>query len=60
MDRTEVSNIEYADFVRETNHSAPAHWIGNKPPFGQENWPVVNVTFADANDFAAWRSKRDP
>jgi len=59
MDRTEVSNTEYADFVRETNHPAPAHWIGNKPPFGQENWPVVNVTFADATDFAAWRSKRD-
>lgn len=59
MDRTEVSNTEYADFVRQTNHPAPSHWIGNKPPFGQENWPVVNVTFADANDFAAWRSKRD-
>jgi formylglycine-generating enzyme required for sulfatase activity len=59
MDRTEVSNIEYADFVRETNHPAPVHWPGNKPPFGQENWPVVNVTFADANAFAAWRSRRD-
>ena len=59
MDRTEVSNTEYADFVRETNHPAPTRWIGNKPPFGQENWPVVNVTFADANAFAAWRSKRD-
>ncbi len=26
MDRTEVSNTEYADFVRETNHAAPGHW----------------------------------
>ena len=59
MDRTEVSNTEYADFVRETNHAAPAHWIGNKPPFGQELWPVVNVSFDDATAFAAWRSKRD-
>jgi len=59
MDKTEVSNTEYADFVRETNHSAPSHWIGNKPPFGQENWPVVNITFEDATAFAAWRSKRD-
>lgn len=59
MDRTEVSNSEYAEFVRETDYTAPNHWIGKKPPFGQENWPVVNVTFADANAFAAWRSKRD-
>jgi formylglycine-generating enzyme required for sulfatase activity len=59
MDRTEVSNTEYADFVREANHAAPAHWIGNKPPFGQEQWPVVNVSFDDATAFAEWRSKRD-
>ena len=59
MDRTEVTNAEYADFVRETNHTAPSHWIGNKPPFGQELWPVVNVSFDDALAFASWRSKRD-
>lgn len=59
MDPTEVSNTEYADFVRETNHEAPVHWGGSKPPFGQELWPVVNVSFEDANAFAAWRSKRD-
>jgi len=59
MDRTEVSNTEYADFVKETNHAAPGHWVGNKPPFGQELWPVVNVSIDDATAFAAWRSKRD-
>ena len=59
MDRTEVSNTEYAEFVRETNHTPPNHWIGNKPPFGQELWPVVNVSFEDATAFATWRSKRD-
>src|ERR1043166_7292328 len=59
MDRTEVTNTEYAEFVRETNHAAPSHWIGNKPPFGQEQWPVVNVSFDDATAFAGWRSNRD-
>ena len=59
IDKTEVSNTEYAEFVRDTNHTPPVHWGGVKPPFGQELWPVVNVSFADANAFAEWRSKRD-
>lgn len=59
IDRTEVSNAEYADFVRDKQHSAPTHWNGPRPPFGQELWPVVNVSFDDANAFAAWRSGRD-
>jgi len=59
MDKTEVTNVEYADFVRETNHTPPAHWAGPKPPFGQELWPVVNVSVDDVNTFAGWRSKRD-
>jgi serine/threonine-protein kinase len=59
MDKTEVTIAEYAEFVRDTNHSAPGYWAGPKPPFGQERWPVVNVSFDDANAFAAWRSKRD-
>ena len=59
MDKTEVTNADYADFVRETNHAPPANWGATKPPFGQELWPVVNVSFEDANAFASWRSKRD-
>jgi serine/threonine protein kinase len=59
MDRTEVSNTEYAEFVKDTNHAPPSHWTGKKPQFGQELWPVVNVSFNDATAFAAWRSKRD-
>ncbi len=59
MDRTEVTNAEYADFVRETNHVAPGYWAGPKPPFGLELWPVVNVSFDDALAFAAWRTRRD-
>lgn len=59
MDKTEVTNAEYAAFVRETNHPAPEYWSGNRPPFGQELWPVVNVSQEDANQFAVWRSQRD-
>ena len=59
MDRTEVTNAEYAEFVRDTNHKAPPYFSGQKPPLGQELWPVVNVSQSDAMDFAVWRSKRD-
>jgi formylglycine-generating enzyme required for sulfatase activity/serine/threonine protein kinase len=59
MDRTEVTNAEYAEFVRDMNYEAPSHWVGGKPLTGQERWPVANVSPRDAEAFAAWRSKRD-
>lgn len=57
--KTEVTNVEYGEFVRDTNYPPPAHFRGGKPVFGQELWPVVNVSVDDANAFAAWRSKRE-
>jgi serine/threonine-protein kinase len=59
MDKTEVTNAEYADFVRDANHAPPSHWSGGKPGSGQELLPVTNVSLDDAKAFAAWRSKRD-
>ncbi len=59
MDPTEVSNSEYAAFVSETKHTPPSYWTDAKPSAGQEQWPVTNVSLADAVAFAQWRSKRD-
>lgn len=59
MDKTEVTNAEYAQFVKDTGHAAPSHFVNGKPTSGQENLPVVNVSLEDAKAFAAWRSKRD-
>lgn len=59
MDRTEVTNAEYAEFVRDMNYHAPSDWLRGKPLMGQEKFPVVNVAPQDAEAFAAWRSKRD-
>jgi serine/threonine protein kinase/formylglycine-generating enzyme required for sulfatase activity len=59
LDRNEVVNGEYAEYVRETDSPAPSHWPDSTPVFGQENWPVVNVSVKDAENFAKWRSKRD-
>ncbi len=59
MDRAEVTNEEYAEFVRDRNYEAPSHWLRGKPLPLQEKWPVVNVSPRDAEAFAGWRSSRD-
>ena len=59
MDRTEVTNAEYADFVERTKYQAPENWQDKRPPAGRERWPVTFVSANDARAFAAWRSTRD-
>lgn len=59
MDNTEVTNAEYALFVKESNYAAPTDWVSGHPRAGSEFLPVTYVSQEDANAFAAWRSKRD-
>ena len=59
MDKTEVTNAEYYDFVKAENYEIPAHWSNGKPVSGEEKFPVVRVSVADVRAFAEWRSKRD-
>jgi serine/threonine protein kinase len=59
IDRNEVTNEEYALFVKETNGLPPKDWGGPQPPAGREKWPVRNVSQVEAQIFAAWRSQRD-
>lgn len=59
MDRTEVTNAEYAEFVRQGMYEQPKDWPGDSPAVGREQWPVTSVSLDDARAFAAWRSARD-
>ncbi len=59
MDKTEVTNAEYANFVNETNYRAPLNWINNKPVPNTEMQPVRFVNIEDIDAFTKWRSKRD-
>ena len=73
LDKYEVTNKEYAEFIKDTGRPAPAinendpaqkdsywkPWNGNNPPTGREQWPVGSVSAKDAEEFAQWLSKRD-
>ena len=60
MDKHEVTNAEYLEFVQATSYRPfPVHWVNEKPIPGQERMPVRFVSGDDVRAFAAWRSKRD-
>jgi formylglycine-generating enzyme required for sulfatase activity len=58
LDKTEVSNAQYAEFVKATGHPAPANWEAATPPAHALQIPVTDVTYQDAVDFCAWRSQK--
>ena len=73
IDRHEVTNAQYKQFV-DTNplwqkdripseyHDGDylKHWEGNNYPQGQENHPVVYVSWYAAMAYAGWAGKRLP
>ena len=64
LDRTEVSNSEYAHFLRATGHPAPTYW-SLEPDLeaflaAAGSQPVVGVSWKDAVAFASWSGKRLP
>ena len=60
MDTHEVTQAQYAEFVKKTGHRVPYHWLGGKVPAGKENHPVHNVDWDDANAYCKSVDKRLP
>ena len=57
MGQTPVTNAHYAAFVKATGRLALRHWSDGKIPPGQEQHPVIYVSWEDAAAFCAWASQ---
>ena len=67
IDRYEVTNARYEQFVRATGHAMPTNpnpsatlWNDGQPYPGSDTHPVVNVNWHDAVAYCAWAGKRLP
>ncbi len=58
IDRYEVSNQDYAEFMKSTNSAAPAYW--DDPRLTNPKQPVVGVNWFEAKAFCEWSGKRLP
>ena len=58
IDKYEVSNRAYGDFLRASGHPAPAYW--DDPRLNTPSQPVVGVNWYDAKAYCEYRGKRLP
>jgi formylglycine-generating enzyme required for sulfatase activity len=56
--RVPITNAQYALFVTEANVDPPGHWRGRQPPKGEEDHPVVNVSWHDAQAYGRWLTEK--
>lgn len=66
MDQFPVTNGQFREFLEVSGYQ-PAdtanflkHWTGGAIPKGQEQFPVVYISYEDAQAYAAWAGKRLP
>lgn len=66
MDKHPVTNIQFRKFLEESGyvpsdpHNFLEHWENGDIPENMEHYPVVNVSYEDAQAYAEWAGKRLP
>ncbi len=60
IDLYEVTNYQYAQYVRATGAAPPPHWKEGRYRPGRALHPVTNVTVEEAQAYARWAGKRLP
>jgi eukaryotic-like serine/threonine-protein kinase len=58
IDTYPVTNEQYEEFLKATRYAEPKYW--RNADFNGPKQPVVGVTWADAQAFAAWAGKQLP
>jgi serine/threonine-protein kinase len=60
LSQREVTNAEYAFYLRATGGGAPPDWKDGKPPGRRSEDPVAQVTWEEADAYAKWLGMRLP
>jgi len=60
IDKYEVTNLQYKQFIYATNRKSPNHFRNRTYPEGKVDHPVVFVSWFDAYDYCKWAGKRLP
>ena len=60
IDKYEVTNLQYLQFIEATGRHSPQHFQNRTFPKGKVDHPVTYVSWHDAEAYCAWAGKRLP
>ncbi len=60
IDQYEVTNKAYSIYLIATDGTPPPYWSSRYPPAEMELFPVTQITWQEAQNYATWTGKRLP